>query len=210
MSKNLMKNMSMCEKLFLYLLLVPALVMFVGMFFSNVIVSAAYFMAIVVGFVIFILDRHDSGLRSNSKLVFIMSDVINFVAVVTIIYYEHLNSWQATDILLFVFAALTFILVLVDALYVKNDKIPIKGVVFIDLLTVGTMICILCYYFKVSSLWFAIDAIVFESVVLVLKLVLNRFARVKKESVVTLEDTSEEQKIEELIHSAGENEKEQE
>lgn len=200
-----MKNMSMLERLYLYLLMVPALVMFFGMFFNMIIVGTAYFMALVVGVVILIMDRHESGLKSNNKLVYLTNDSINLVAVITIMYYEFLRDWGALDILLIVLAALSLVQIVIDAVCIKNGRISKQGLAIIDIFNVGIMICILTYFFKVSSLWFAIDAICFLVAMLVLKLVLNHYYKKTLERPRT-----EEQVVEDIIHSAGENEKDTE
>lgn len=201
-----MKNKPVLERLFIFLLTIPVIAMIVGMFFNLTVVGTSFFLAAIISAVITIIDRLGDGLNSNSKLIFIVCDVLILIALLAICYFESFRRWNVVDILLTIFAILEVTILLVDIFYIKNGKISKHGLTIVDLLKFGTIVCILAYFFKVSSLWFAIDALVFESSSLVLKIVLSHFSKQKAARV----EKSEEENIESRIHSAGEDEKDPE
>lgn len=92
-------------------------------------------------------------------------------------------------------------MMMVDIFLIKNKNLSTNENFLVDVIKLCSMICILTYFFNVSNLFFAIDSFIFEIVAFAIKIYINRDNDSKKQKV-----DSAEQKLEERIHSAGENE----
>lgn len=190
------ENNSKFPRFFIYVLLVLAVTTFVGMFFSIKFVGSAYFITLLVCIVFAIIDKANKSTISNYKLTFFLYELINLIAVIAIIYYEHTTYFSALNVFLSLLIGIEVVHMVVDVFVVKNQNISKREGLLIDLVKIGSMICITTYFYKVSILWFAICAFAFEVGTLTLKLVCNFFFR--KQEVV--EETME-SKIESRIHS---------
>lgn len=159
---------------FFILMLVPiAIVMLFGMFFSLRFVANSYFIALLIAVVFMMLDRHHGENLTNYKLAFFVFDFINLIATITVIYFEYSKQSLILNILLIALIAIFVILLIVDGVLLKNKNITKRYSSFVNLLNIGTMICILTYFFNVSELFFVIDALVFEISILIIKLIIE-------------------------------------
>ena len=159
---------------FFILMLVPiAIVMLFGMFFSLRFVANSYFIALLIACVFMMLDRHHGENLTNYKLAFFVFDFINLIATITVVYFEYIKQSLLLNILLIVLIAIFVVLLIVDGVLLKNKNITKKFSSFVNLLNIGTMICILTYFFNVSELFFVIDALVFEISILIIKLIIE-------------------------------------
>lgn len=159
---------------FFILMLVPiAIVMLFGMFFSLRFVANSYFIALLIAVVFMMLDRHHGENLTNYKLAFFVFDFINLIATITVIYFEYSKQSLILNILLIALVAIFVILLIVDGVLLKNKNITKRYSSFVNLLNIGTMICILTYFFNVSELFFVIDALVFEISILIIKLIIE-------------------------------------
>lgn len=159
---------------FFILMLVPiAIVMLFGMFFSLRFVANSYFIALLIACVFMMLDRHHGENLTNYKLAFFVFDFINLIATITVVYFEYIKQSLLLNILLIALIAIFVVLLIVDGVLLKNKNITKKFSSFVNLLNIGTMICILTYFFNVSELFFVIDALVFEISILIIKLIIE-------------------------------------
>jgi len=198
-----MLNKTKFSNFFLYLLIPMALIMFIGMFFSIKIVANTYFVSLILAVVFFMLNKKYGKLLTNHKLGFILFEMINLIAVIAIIYYEFTKHTIVLNIFLILLIAVEVALLVIDIFYIKNKEITAQENVFISVVKLGSFICILTYFFKVSSLFFAIDALIFELANLVLKVIFKKYDIFEpKEKPAEKEDFN----IEKIIDSAAENE----
>ena len=188
-------------KFFIYMQLALSLTVLVGMFFSVKLVGAAYFIAIILSAVFLMLDKKYGSALTSYKSTFFLFDLTNLIAIIAIVYYEYKNHSMVLNTFLVILMIIQIFSMLIDVYIVKNKDILDKETVIVDVLKLGSMICILTYFFNVSDLFFAIDAFVFEMVGFVYKIYLSRD---KKEKIK--ENESNQKNIEERIHSAGKNE----
>lgn len=159
---------------FFILMLVPiAIVMLFGMFFSLRFVANSYFIALLIACVFMMLDRHHGENLTNYKLAFFVFDFINLIATITVVYFEYSKQSMLLNVLLIALIAIFVVLLIVDGVLLKNKNITKKFSSFVNLLNIGTMICILTYFFNVSELFFVIDALVFEISILIIKLIIE-------------------------------------
>ena len=191
-------------KIFIYLLIVPALVILIGIFFNIQVVGVAYFVALIISFVFMVIDKHYGQVLTNYKIAFSFIDSINLAAVIAILCYEYTKHTLVLNIFLFLLLAVEVIIILIDAIFVKNKNVSKYASVMTDLVKLGSMICVLTYFYKVSTLWYSIIALIFELANLGLKIY---FSKNKKHETVSM---SHDEEIEERIHSAGEGEGETE
>ena len=174
-------------KFYVYMMLLSAILAFAGMFFSVKIVSAIYFIAIILSLVLFILDKKYGTLLTNYKLTFALFELVNLIAVVSVVYYEFSNHLEVLNLFLILLIAIEVLMLIIDIFVIKNKNLTKRENLTIDFFKLCSMVCILTYFFNVSELYFSIFAFVFESIVLVFKVYSN------------LEDKPEEEKKEELI-----------
>lgn len=190
---------------FLCLLIPMAIIMFVGMFFSAKIVGDAYFVALILACVYLILNKKYGKVVSNHKLAFILFELINLIAVIAIIYYEFAKFTHVLNVFLILLIAAELILLVIDIFYIKNEKINAQENIFISIAKLGSFICILTYFFKVSILFFAIDALIFDVANIILKILFTKYD-IPNFSLVKESEEKEISNIEKIIDSAAENE----
>ena len=159
---------------FFILMLIPlALIMLVGMFFGVKIVSSTYFIALLIAIVFLMLDKHHGENLANYKLSFFLFDVINLIAVVSIMYYEYGSHSMLLNIFLTVLCAVLIFLIVFDCVILRNKDITKRQSVYVSLVKMGSMISLLTYFYNVSILFFAIDALIFELANVVLKMIIG-------------------------------------
>ena len=167
---------------FFILMLIPvALVMFVGMFFSARFVGNSYFIALIISVVFLMIDKHYGENLTNYKLAFFIIDFINLLAVIAVLYYEFMKYSLILNILLISLMFVLLILTVIDGMLLTNKDISKKASSLVNMMNLGAMICILTYFYNVSDLFFAIDALLFFVVIVAVKLILIYKRHDKKE-----------------------------
>lgn len=167
---------------FFILMLIPlALIMLVGMFFDVKIVSSTYFIALLISIVFLMLDKHYGENLTNYKLSFFLFDIINLIAVISIIYYEYKSHSMVLNIFLAMLCAVLVFLIVIDAVVLRNKDISKRQSVYVSLVKMGSMICLLTYFYNVSILFFAVDAFIFELANVILKMIIGEVKLKKKE-----------------------------
>lgn len=197
---------SKIPRYFVYMLLILASIMFACMFFSVDAVADVYFVSLILCVVLLIMDKHYGSLLTNYKLTFFLFDIINVVAVVAIIYYEFTKHSLILNIFLITLVVVECFLIVLDVVFVKNKNITKNECSLVGVVKIGSMICILTYFFNVSVLWYAIDAMFFEIANIVLKIYFNSRKFEKLSEKKPSPEQSRVENIENRIHSAGENE----
>lgn len=180
------ESTSKFPKFYLYMLLAIAITIFIGMFFSLTFVSVIYFVALLLSVVVLILDKKYGTILTNYKLTFFLFDLINLIAVIAIIYYEYTTHTKELNIFLIALIAINLVLMIVDIFLIKNKNLTKTENLLIDVVKLCSMISVLTYFFKVSDLVYAIVALVFELINMVLKIYVNR--TVKKINVKSKEE----------------------
>ena len=181
-------------KFYVYMMLLSAILAFVGMFFSVKIVSAIYFIAIILSLVLYILDKKYGTLLTNYKLTYMLFELVNLIAVISIVYYEFLNHSEVLNLFLVLLICLEVLMLIIDIFVIKNKNLTKRENLFIDFFKLCAMVCILTYFFNVSKLYFSIFAFVFEAIVLSFKVYCNL------EDKPIVEEKAEEEIIEDVIH----------
>lgn len=181
-------------KFYVYMMLLSAILAFVGMFFSVKIVSAIYFIAIILSLVLYILDKKYGTLLTNYKLTYMLFELVNLIAVISIVYYEFANHSEVLNLFLILLICLEVLMLIIDIFVIKNRNLTKRENLVIDFFKLCSMVCILTYFFNVSKLYFSIFAFVFEAIVLVFKVYCNL------EDKPQVEEKAEEEIIEDAIH----------
>lgn len=188
-------------KFFICMQLAVSLIILIGMFFSVKIVGGVYFVALIISAVFVVLDKKYGSLLTNYRLTFFLFDLVNLIAVIAIIYYEYTKHTFVLNMFLILLIVIEVLMMVIDMFLIKNKNISSNQNFVVDVLKLCSMICILTYLFNVSDLYFAIVAFVFELIIFVLRLVLNRDTTAVKSKEETHENT-----LAKRIHSAGESE----
>ena len=181
-------------KFYVYMMLLSAILAFVGMFVSVKIVSAIYFIAIILSLVLYILDKKYGTLLTNYKLTYMLFELVNLIAVISIVYYEFANHSEVLNLFLVLLICLEVLMLIIDIFVIKNRNLTKRENLVIDFFKLCSMVCILTYFFNVSKLYFSIFAFVFEAIVLVFKVYCNL------EDKPHVEEKAEEEIIEDVIH----------
>lgn len=177
-------------KIFVYMLASIAIIIFIGMFFSLKFVSAMYFIALLISFVVLILDRKYGTILTNYKLTFFLFDLINLMSVIAIIYYEFTKHTLVLNIFLIALIVFEVALMVLDIFFIHNKNLTRTENLLVDFVKLGSMICILTYFFGVSTLFFAIDALAFEIANFILKIYVNRNPQKESQKKIEPEENS--------------------
>lgn len=183
-------------KIFVYMMSLIAIIIFAGMFFSLKIVGGAYFIALLISAIIFILDRKYGSILTNYKLTYILFEAVNFLATVSILVYEYSKHTEVLNVFLILLGIVEVLMIILDIFLLKNKHLTKTKNVIIDFVKVCSMVCLITYFFNVSKLYFAIFAFMFEVVNIAVKVITYYENRSNNEIV---EHTVE--KIEDIIHS---------
>lgn len=197
------ESTSKFPKFYLYMLLCIAITIFIGMFFSLTLVCVVYFVALLLSAVVLMLDKKYGTILTNYKLTFFLFDLINLIAAIAIIYYENKTHTRELNNFLIGLIVANVVLMVVDIFLIKNKNMTKTENLWIDVVKLCSMICMLTYFFKVSELVYAIVALGFEIINLVLKIVVNRTRKLPET------ETKEEKNknvIVSLIRSTGDEE----
>ena len=157
-------------KFFIYMFSALIVVMIILSFFSALAVGNTYFVMLLVVIVFMLLDRHYGFFITNYKPIFIMFDTAGLVAVLTILLYEISKHSVTLIVFLSILIALSVALIITDALLVQKKYISKRECLGIDFIQLCSMICILTYFYKVSSFWYAVVASVFSLINLAMKI----------------------------------------
>lgn len=199
------ESTSKFPKFYLYMLLCIAITIFISMFFSLTLVCVIYFVALLLSAVVLMLDKKYGTILTNYKLTFFLFDLINLIAAIAIIYYENKTHTRELNNFLIGLIAANVVLMVVDIFLIKNKNLTKTENLWIDVVKLCSMICMLTYFFGVSELVYAIVALGFEIVNLILKIVVNRIQKLpeteskeekEKDIIVSLiRSTSDEEEV---------------
>lgn len=192
-------------KIFVYMMSLLAVIMFIGMFFGVVFVGSPYFIAVLICAVILILDRRYGSILTNYKLTYFLFEIVNLIAMISVVYYEYSKHTEMLNIFLILLIAIEVVMAIIDIFLLKNKNLTKIKNVIIDFIKLCSMICIMTYFFNVSKLYFAIFAFVFESMNLAVK-ISTYFENLGKKQKTEPETENQEktEKIEDIIHSNSE------
>lgn len=187
-------------KIFVYMMTLLACFVLVGMFFGVVFVGSSYLIAILICAIILILDKKYGTILTNYKLTYLLFEIINLLAVISVLYYEFSKHTEELNLFLILLVVIEVLMALIDLFLLKNKHLNKSKNLMIDFFKLCSMICIITYFFGVSKLYFSIFALMFESMNVAVKLV--AFFENKKHAEQTKEDVKkDEQKLEDIIQS---------
>ena len=187
-------------KIFVYMMSILALMMFIGMFFGVVFVGSSYFIALLICAILLILDRKYGSILTNYKLVYLLFEIVNLIAVISVVYYEYSKHTEILNTFLILLIIIETLMALIDIFLLKNKKLTRTMNVVIDFIKLCSMICIITYFFGVSKLYFAIFAFVFESINLTVKVISFLDKPTNEEAKID----EKPEKLEDIIHSGSE------
>ena len=153
---------SKLPKIFIYMMSLLALIMFVGLFFGVGYVRLPYYIAIIICVIMLILDGRSNSNLTNYKLTYLLFEVVNLIAVISIMYYRNAELSKTVNA---IFVALIVVEVLagvIDVFVLKNKNLNKRLNVSIDFIKLWSMICIIKYLSGFEKIWFAIAALVLE------------------------------------------------
>lgn len=195
------ENNSKFPKFFIYMFMSLIAFMIVGIFFGATVVGIVYFCVLLLTTVFLLIDKYQTEALTNYKTIFVLLDVVNFIAVLSILIYEWAEHTVGFNIMMFLFLALEIAMILFVCLKKKKSNTTKVESVFVGILKIGSMICMLTYFYGVSTLFFAIDAMIFEVSNLVIQICFNRID-IKPKSVKITDN----QKLQEIIQKPLEDE----
>lgn len=188
-------------RIFVYIMSFLAAVIFIGMFFDVKFVGAPYFIAMIICAVIFLLDRKFATLLTNYKLTYFLFELVNLMAVISVVYYEYENLDKNLELFLILLLVVEVLMAVIDIFLLKNKDLSRTKNLIIDFIKLCSMICILTYFFGVSKLYFAIFALIFEGMNVALKVSTYFESLNKKDKPI---EPKKEEKLEDIIHSNNE------
>lgn len=188
-------------KIFVYMMSLLAIFIFVGMFFGVNFVGSAYFIAMLICAIILLLDKKYGSILTNYKLTYLLFEIINLMAVISVVYYEYSRLSDMLNLFLALLIVLEVLMIIVDIFLLRNKDLTKTKNLIIDFIKLCSMICIITYFFGVSKLYFAIFAFVFEAMNVAVKVETFFENRNKKQETVK----PKEEKIEDIIHSSDNN-----
>ena len=194
---------------FTLMLIALSVLMLISIFFSSTFVGVLFFIALLVVIVFTILDKKYGTKLASHEDYYLFVDIICFIAVSAIVYYEEPNQSKLLKLFLGFLMAGILILILLDFLYFKDEYFVKKECLYIDIAEICSMICILAYFYRVSEFWFAVVGLAFCLINIAIKITFTVLARKKSKINPELaEKTRETQKdlvsIEERIQSNNE------
>ena len=197
----MLKSNSKYPKFIIYMLMALTLMNFASCFVSQTLVSANFFITIIVLAVFLVLDKKYGSDLSNYKLTFFFLDLICIIALAAILVYEYSTASMMLNGFMILLMGILVLSLIIDWFLIKNQRFTNNENTIVNTVKLCSMICILTYFFNVSDLFFAIDSLIFEVASFVLKIYLNLDDTKKKDVEVEKEPS-----LEERIFSAGENE----
>lgn len=195
------ENNSKYPRIFIYILMALSVLIFASMFFSSSVVEIFYFVAILIVLVFTLLDKKYGKNLTNHRAVFLLFDIINLFATFAIIYHEYSKHTTILNIFLIVLVVEIIALLLIDIFLISNTFSSNRALISIDLTSLCSMICIFTYFYNVSEFWFAILAVIFEVISIIVKIVVSKFTAKKGTPVAEVKDKNENNSIENIIQS---------
>lgn len=190
---------SKLPKIFVYMLSTVALFMFVGLFFGVGYVRMPYFIAAIICVIMFVLDKKADSNLTNYKLTYLLFGLVNLLAVVSVIYYEFTKYSKVLNVFLILLIVIEVVMAVIDLFVLKNKYLTKKFNLTIDFVRLGSMICIMTYFFGVSKFYFAIFAFAFELANMTVKVLTYFRNKDNREEVQEKTET-----LEDIIHSNDE------
>ena len=184
-------------KIFVYMMSLLAIFMFVGVFFGVGYVRIPYFVALIICAILLMLDKRSNSNLTNYKLTYLLFEIVNLIAVVSVIYYEYSKHTKLLNLFLIMLLCVEILMGLIDVFVLRNKHLSKKLNISIDFVKLCSMICIITYFFGVSDLYFAIFAFAFELSNIALK-VCSYFKNKNNKEKLTQEQS---ESIEDIIHS---------
>ena len=201
----MLQNNSKYPRIYIFILIALAILIFIAMFFSSTIVGVLYFVAMLVMVVILLMNKKYGVNLTNHKIVFFLLDTINLMAVIAIIYYEYSKHSSILNIFLISLVVFSLLLLVIDSLVLTDTFSSSGEILIIDIAQLCSMICIFTYFNRVSEFWFAIVALLLEILEIVIKIVFRVKLKTKPTVVGSIEMQNKEasnlEKIESIIQS---------
>lgn len=185
-------------RFFVYMMSLLAGFIFIGMFFGVVFVASPYIIAMLICAIILLLDKRYGTILTNYKLAYLLFEIINLFAVISVLYYEYSKHSETLNLFLILLIVIEVLMALIDLLLLKNKHLNKSKNLMIDFFKLCSMICIITYFFGVSKLYFAIFAFMFEAMNVAVKLVAFFENRNKKDDETILPEKN----LEDIIHSS--------
>ena len=201
----MLEHNSKYPRFFIFMLIALSMLMLVSIFFGEIFVGVLYFIGLIVMVVFSMLDKKYGMNLTNHKTIYFLFDIINLIAVGSILYYEFSVNKLVINLFLISLIVSIVVLILLDIFFI-NDKYSLKKeCMFINVTQIFSMIFIFTYFFKVSAFWFVIVSFVIELFNIGLRVIvtLNQkkaMAINNSEKNNQLNDKNENE-IEDLIHS---------
>ncbi len=193
---------SKLPKIFVYMMGLLAILMSVALFFGVRYVRIPYFIAVIICAILLILDTKSDSNLTNYKFTYLLFEIVNLIAVVSVMYYENTKHTKILNVFLILVIVIEILMAIIDICILKNQNLSKKINLAIDITKLCAMVCVLTYFFGISDLYFAIFAFVFNLANGVLK-ICTHFGT-KNKSVNARND--ETQKLEDIIKSGYETE----
>lgn len=188
---------SKLPKIFVYMMTSLAVLMLIGLFFGVVYVAMPYFVALIICVILFVLDKKSNSNLTNYKLTYLLFEVVNLIAVISVIYYEYKKHTQILNLFLIMLVVELVLMCAIDVFVLKNKNLTKKTNLIIDFLKLCSMVCIQTYFFGVSDVYFVIFAFAFELANVFTK-IWTHFKNKNKQPLVVEEKT---ESLEDIIHS---------
>ena len=186
---------SKLPKIFVYMMTSLAVLMLIGLFFGVVYVSMPYFVALIICVILLVLDKKSNSNLTNYKLTYLLFEVVNLIAVISVIYYEYKKHTQILNLFLIMLVVELVLMCVIDVFVLKNKNLTKKTNLAIDFLKLCSMICIQTYFFGVSDVYFVIFAFAFE----LANVLTKSWTHFKNKQPLVVEEKTE--PLEDIIHS---------
>lgn len=186
------ENNSKFPKFFIYMFSALLIVMLICTMFSASAVGTVYFVMLLLVIVFILLDKKYGFFITNYRPIFIMFDLSTFIGSLAVVCYEYVNHTLTLNILLIILISLSGLLVLYDALALKNKNKYLNKFecLAIDFLQICSMICMLTYFYRVSTFWYLVFALAAAVANMALKIYFTiKLKRQKPEKVEVKENS---------------------
>ncbi|MBQ8425060.1 MAG: hypothetical protein IJX17_03450 [Clostridia bacterium] len=199
------ENNSKFPRFIIFMLIALSVFLLGGAFFGESVVSIIYFIGLIVLVVFSMLDKKYGMTLTNHKVVYFLLDLINLIAVASILIYEFNLNNKLTNITLILLMSVVIALVLID-LFVLNDKYSVKReCMIINVIKIFSNICVFVCFNVTYYFWFAIASTIFELVNLIIRVVVTCNLKKSKHISEEIVKNNDELVVEDLIHlNAGE------
>ena len=135
-------------RIFVYMMSVLASIMFVGIFFGVKLVGGAYFIALLICGIIFILDKKYGSILTNYKVTYLLFELVNLIAVLSVIVYEYSSHTETLNVFLILLVVIELVMGIIDIFLIKNKQLTKTKNLIIDFIKLCSMVCIITYFFN--------------------------------------------------------------